>query len=56
MPLAQRKLLMPTMTTQAKTRLAESGRGRIVLHLIALSRGRHLRWHLAGVLRELLWR
>jgi len=35
-----------------KTKLAETPLGRIALHLICLCRDGHLRWHLAGVLRE----
>jgi hypothetical protein len=33
--------------------LAQTGGGRIVLHLLTLRRDRHLGWHLAGVAREL---
>jgi hypothetical protein len=41
------------MTTKQKLMLAETERGRIVLHLAALFRDGRFGWHLTGVLRQL---
>jgi hypothetical protein len=35
-----------------KARLVETSFGRVLLHLVCLCRDGHLRWHIAGVLRE----
>ena len=41
------------MSTDDQLRLASSSGGRVLLHLLALAHDHRLRWHLAGVVREL---
>ena len=41
------------MSAEKQMRLASTSRGRVLLHLMALTRDRRVRWHLAGVVREL---
>jgi len=41
------------MSAEKQMRLASTSRGRVLLHVIALTRDRRVRWHLAGVAREL---
>jgi hypothetical protein len=40
------------MKAPTKARLAQSGVGRMILHLLTLRRDRHLAWHVAGMMRE----
>jgi hypothetical protein len=40
------------MKAPTKARLAQSGVGRMILHLLTLRRDRRLGWHLAGMMRE----
>jgi hypothetical protein len=42
-----------TMSAETQIKISNSPTGRIVLHLLALTRDRHYRWHLAGIAREL---
>jgi hypothetical protein len=37
-------------------RLAQFGSGRILLHLLAMAGDRAVRFHAAGIMRELPWR
>lgn len=50
--MARPKLNHWLMRPQTKVRLAQSARGRVVLHLLTLWRDGRIGWHLAGVLRE----
>lgn len=40
------------MTHRRQIKLAATRRGRIALHLYALKRDRHLRWHILCILHE----
>lgn len=42
------------MTTQTAALIANYRLGRIVLHLIAAKGDRQIRWHLSGIVRELM--
>jgi hypothetical protein len=50
--MAHPKLCCLSMKAPTKARLAQSGVGRMILHLLALRRDRHLAWHVAGMMRE----
>jgi hypothetical protein len=41
------------MSATKQLKMAGTSRGRMLLHLLALVHDHHLRWHLAGVVREL---
>ena len=41
------------MSATSQMNLAQTRRGRMVLHLLALTKDRHVRWHLLGIVREL---
>lgn len=43
-------------TAQRRWRLslARSARGRVLLHVLALCEDGHVRWHLAGIAREMV--
>jgi len=41
------------MSIKKQLNLARTRTGRVVLHLLALKTDRKLRWHAAGILREL---
>ncbi|HVM61279.1 MAG TPA: hypothetical protein VMV72_10470 [Verrucomicrobiae bacterium] len=41
------------MSATKQMKLASTARGRVLLHLFALAQDHRVRWHLAGVVREL---
>ncbi|HUJ11215.1 MAG TPA: hypothetical protein VL171_14435 [Verrucomicrobiae bacterium] len=41
------------MSAAKQMKLVSSSNGRVLLHLMALAKDHRLRWHLAGVAREL---
>jgi hypothetical protein len=41
------------MSATKQMKLASTSKGRVLLHLLALARDHRVRWHLAGVAREL---
>ncbi len=41
------------MTAKTETKLSRSHGGRIVLHIAALLRDKKIRWHFAGIVREI---